>query len=391
MPWEIQTTMSQRRDFVHLASQEGANMRELCRRFGISRPTGYKWLARHQAEGDAGLADRTRRPHSSPEQTDAAMTDAIVALRQQHPAWGGRKLRRRLQDLGHGAVPAASTITAILRRQGLLTPWAAAPSPHQRFEAERPNDLWQMDFKGHFALDRGGRCHPLTILDDHSRFAIALRACPHEQGSLVQEHLIACFRCFGLPLRILCDNGPPWSPPQREQRYTRLSVWLLRLGIQVTHGRPYHPQTQGKDERFHRSLVAEVLQGRVLADLVECQKRFDRWRKVYNHERPHDALSLAVPSSRYQASRRPFPERLPVWDYEQGAHLRKVQRDGTINFRGQSWLVGEAFHGERVAVRATTHEGHWQVYFGVHAVAEIALNALPPSGVECVNHVPEQV
>jgi len=381
--------MSQRRDFIHLAGQDEANVRELCRRFGISPPTAYKWLARHRAEGDAGLVDRSRRPHASPERTIAAVEAAVLALRRQHPAWGGRKLRRRLQDLGQATVPAASTITAILRRHGLLAAERAAPGPYQRFEAVAPNDLWQMDFKGHFVLDTGGRCHPLTVLDDHSRFAIGLRACGHEQGALVQGHLIDCFRRFGLPARLLCDNGPPWGDSQTLVRHTRLTVWLLRLGVGVTHGRPRHPQTQGKEERFHRSLTAEVLQGRAFVDLDDCQRRFDAWRTVYNHERPHEALALGVPASRYRASRRPFPERVPAWEYGATDEVRKVQSDGAISFRGRDWLVGEAFRGERVAVRPTPTDGLWQVYFGVHPVAEINLCHDNPRGDEGVNHVPE--
>ena len=391
MPWETKTTMSQRLEFIHLAGQEGANVRELCRRFGVSPPTAYKWLARHRADGDAGLADRSRRPRRSPDRTAAAVEAAVVALRQRHPAWGGRKLRRRLQDLGQAPVPAASTITAVLRRHGLLGPGPAAPGPYRRFEAAAANDLWQMDFKGHFALGDGGRCHPLTVLDDHSRFALGLVACGHEQGPLVQRHLSDCFRRFGLPARLLCDNGPPWGDSQTLVRHTRLTVWLLRLGVGVSHGRPHHPQTQGKDERFHRSLTAEVLQGRRFADLPDCQRHFDAWRAVYNHERPHEALALRVPASRYRASPRPLPERLPEWEYDTTDAVRKVQADGTISFRGRDWLVGEAFRGERVAVRPTTRDGLWQVYFGAHPVAEIDLLAIKPPDDTCVNHVPEHL
>jgi transposase InsO family protein len=367
--------MSQRRDFVHLAGQPGANVRELCRRFGISPPTAYKWLARHRAGGDAGLADRPRRPLTSPGRTACALEQAVVALRRRHPAWGGRKLRRRLKDLGHAGVPAASTITAILRRGGLLPAGRAAPGPHQFFEAAAPNDLWQMDFKGHFGLADGGRCHPLTVLDDHSRFAVGLLACGNEQGPLVQDRLTDCFRRFGLPARLLCDNGPPWGDSRTLLRHTRLTVWLLRLGVGVIHGRPRHPQTQGKEERFHRTLTAELLQGRSFRDLAECQRRFDAWRALYNHQRPHEALDLGVPAGRYRASPRPFPERLPAWEYDRTDAVRKVQAGGVISFRGRDWPVGEAFRGEHVAVRPTTTDGLWRVHFGVHPVAEIDLLA----------------
>src|SRR5205807_4484324 len=150
----------------------------------------------------------------------------------------------------------------------------------ERFERAAPNELWQMDYKGHFAT-RAGRCHPLTVVDDHSRYAVGLRACGDERGGTVQAELTAIFRQYGLPERMLMDNGSPWGSDALH-RHTWLTVWLLELGVAVSHGRPYHPQTQGKDERFHRTLTAEVIGRRAFADLAECQRRFDAWRVVYN-------------------------------------------------------------------------------------------------------------
>lgn len=372
MPWNEVSTMSLRREFVQLASQEGANVRQLCRRFEVSAKTAYKWLARFHADGPAGLANRSRRPRHSPSRTSEALEQAILKLRSEHPAWGGRKLRARLRTLGTSDAPSASTITAILRRGDALNA-GSADSPHawRRFEQDAPNRLWQMDFKGHFALERG-RCHPLTVLDDHSRFALGLFACVDERGETVQTHLTTLFRRYGLPERILCDNGSPWGAGG-ESRHTTLTVWLLRLGIGVGHGRPYHPQTQGKDERFHRTLNAEVLQGQAFRDLEVSQRRFDAWRPMYNHERPHEALAMAVPASRYQPSPRAYPESPPALIYGEGDVVRKVQSRGVLCFRGREWLVGQAFRGQQVALRATTTEGRWQVYFGVHAIATVDL------------------
>jgi len=201
--------MSQRKEFVKLALTEGANRARLCERFGVSRKTGYKWLARYQRE--PGLADRCRRPRSSPGVTPPVLADAVVRLREAHPAWGGRKLRARLLALGHTPVPAASTITAILHRLDLIDPEASARhQAFQRFEAQAPNDLWQMDFKGHVATNQG-RCHPLTVLDDHSRYAVGLEACADERGTTVQKRLTLIFRRYGLPREILVDNGSPWG------------------------------------------------------------------------------------------------------------------------------------------------------------------------------------
>lgn len=374
MPWKVETTVDLRREFVELCVAEGANISELCRRFGVSRKTGYKWLSRHRASGVAGLQDESRRPLHSPSQTEASMESAVVKLRASHPAWGGRKLRRRLEDEGLTGVPAASTITEILRRQGMLSASKSSGQASERFERSRPNELWQMDFKGHFGMVNGRRCHPLTVLDDHSRFSLVLEACDHEQGTLVQSVLSSAFRRYGLPDAMLMDNGSPWGN-DRQNPWTELTVWLLRLGIRVLHGRPYHPQTQGKEERFHRTLRAEVLQGHTFADLEACQQRFDAWRPVYNFERPHEALGLAVPGSRYEVSRRCYPERLPEMEFSPIDEVRKVQRRGELWFRGESWFLSNAFTGERVGLRPTTVDGVWQVWFGPQCLGELNLKS----------------
>jgi transposase InsO family protein len=372
MPWNEMSIVSLRLEFVTLATAAGANVRELCRRYGLSPQTAYKWIDRFREGGIDALADRSRRPVASPRRCPAPIEDEILKLRDAHPAWGGRKLRRRLTDLGHTNVPAISTITETLRRHGRLDIDRAATAAFVRFEREAPNQLWQMDFKGHFAIATG-RCHPLTVLDDHSRFALGLVACGDEQDATVREHLTTLFRRYGLPDRLLCDNGPPWGTAGSGQRYSSLGVWLLRLGVGVGHGRAFHPQTQGKDERFHRTLKAEVVQGQLFADLPHCQRRFDPWRFVYNHERPHESLGLAVPASRYRPSNRRFPEVLPVWEYGPTDGVRKVACDGTISFKGKPVDLGKAFRGESVAVRPTVEEGVFDVYFGVHKVAQADL------------------
>ena len=362
MSWKVETNVEVRREFVELCGIEGSNVSELCRRFGVSRKTGYKWLSRYQESGASGLVDQSRRPLHSPAQTGAVVESRVIQLREAHPAWGGRKLRRRLGDQGVSEVPSASTITEILRRQGMLTASATSPGPFQRFERARSNELWQMDFKGHFGMGNGSRCHPLTVLDDHSRFSLVLEACGHEQGSLVQSVLSRAFRRYGLPEAMLMDNGSPWGNDHTSP-WTVLTVWLLRLGVRVLHGRAYHPQTQGKEERFHRTLRAEVLQGRTIADLPESQHRFDAWRPVDNFERPHEALDLAVPGSRYQVSTRRYPEQLPELEFSPIDTVRKVQKRGEIWFRGQSWFLSNAFTGEQVGLRPTTVDGVWHVWF----------------------------
>ena len=374
MVWKPSDTMSLRREFVELANQESVNLAELCRRFGIARKTGYKWLARFRANGTEGLQDRSRRPRESPESTEPELVRAILEIRDAHPAWGGRKIRQRLLNLKHRNVPAASTISGILKRQGRVSDEASRRAQaFTSFERARPNELWQMDFKGHFPMSLGGRCHPLTVLDDHSRFSLGLRALGNEQGNAVQRELTAIFRRFGLPEAMLMDNGPPWGP-SREEGFTWLNIWLMELGIRVLHSRPGHPQTNGKDERFHRTLDIEVLRGNSFRDLADTQRRFDPFRECYNHERPHQALNFAVPASRYQTSQRSFPEKIEAWEYAPDVILRKVDVTSRICWFGGRYKIGMAFRGKLVGVRATTTDGLFEVYYCNTKVKTINLN-----------------
>lgn len=373
MPWLEVSTMSSRQEFVLLCVQPGANMSQLCRRFRISRKTGYKWRARFLSGGAQALKDHSRRPHRSPVRTRESVEEAILRLRRQRH-WGARKLRHRLAALGHRQLPAVSTISGILKRRGLID--ARLSQQHQlirRFERALPNELWQMDFKGHFALSAGGRCHPLTVLDDHSRFAVALRACADERAQSVFPQLTATFRRYGLPQWMLMDNGPPWGMPHAQMRLTALAIWLIRLGIRITHARPYHPQTQGKDERFHRSLNVEVIQRQTLRDLRECQRRFDRWRDIYNLERPHEGIQMQVPAQRYQPSPRAFPAVLPPIEYLPEDRVRKVQNNGEVSFQGRSVRLTQALHGAPVAFRPTTKEALWEIYFCHQRIAMVNL------------------
>lgn len=374
MPWRTSSVMSQRHEFVMLASQPQSNLRQLCGRFGIGPATAYKWLHRFEAQGLPGLEELSRRPQHSPNRTSDELEQVVIALRRKHPAWGCRKLRHRLLALGHRVVPSPSTITAILRRHQLLDPKESAKhQAFQRYERAAPNELWQMDFKGEFKLPQG-RCYPLTILDDHSRFAIALQACARNTRNITQTALIQVFRRYGLPDRITCDNGSPWGSRGRGY-YTGLGVWLMRLGIAVSHSRPHHPQTQGKDERFHRTLEAEVLRYQRGDSLLQWQRLFDQWRVVYNTERPHEALAMAVPASRYQPSRRPFPEQLPAIEYGPTDIVRKVRRYGHIKYEGREYHVGSAFYGLHVALRQTTTDGLFSVYFCQHKIGTLDLGA----------------
>jgi transposase InsO family protein len=387
MPFKECSIVSVREEFCRLALGPGGQVRALCRRFGISSATGYKWLGRYRLGGLEGLVDRSRRPGSSPWRSSAALEARVVAVRVEHPAWGGRKIRRVLQNQGLLEAPSASTITQILRRHGLLDgPGAGERRDWVRFEHPDPNDLWQMDFKGWFDL-AGRRCHPLTVLDDHSRYALEIGACADEQGETVRARLEAVFARYGLPWRILADNGPPWGTAGHGP-YSRLGVWLMDLDVGLSHGRPYHPQTQGKDERFHRTLKAEVIQPGDFKDLNQAQAAFDAWREVYNTQRPHEGIGLSTPCQRYRISPRAMPKTIQPPDYEPQAEVRRVDQNGFIAFKGRKLRCSKAFAGKRLALRATNTDGCFHLCYRRHVLAQIDLRQ---DTAKTAHHVSEQV
>lgn len=376
MPWKEITLTNQRQAFVEQACQEGANISQICRTFGISRKTGYKWLKRYQVAGLSGLTEQSRRPHHSPQQTPADVEALLLRARQAHPQWGARKLKAWLEQRGLGdELPALSTITSILHRAGVIDPLEALKHrPYQRFEREQPNQLWQMDFKGDVVLQDGQVCYPLTVLDDHSRFLLMLPACADMTRMTVQSHLTATFRCYGLPEYMLMDNGIPWNN-RDGQPHTGFTVWLMRLGIRVLHGRPAHPQTQGKVERLHRSLEEELLAGHFFPDRMTCHVQLATWREQYNTQRPHQALADRPPATCYQPSAIPFPDPLPPVEYDPHLTLRKVQRDGCISFQGRKCRIGTPFQGHSVAIQPDPLEdGRFEVYFLKSRVAILDFN-----------------
>jgi len=375
MTWNTANTMDLRLEFVLLANQEGANRRELCRRFGISPKTAYKWLERFAQQGKSGLQDQSRRPLHSPMRTNTELEKLVVDLRVEHPSWGGRKIRQRLEDIGYDQLPQASTVTHILRRHDLISPQSSAQhTPWQRFEHDEPNSLWQIDFKGYFDTLKG-ICYPLTLLDDHSRFNLLLQACSRPNHEAVQTALVSAFERYGLPLRINADNGPPWgTPKQPSQGITKLTMWLIRLGIQISHSRPAHPQTNGKIERFHRTLKNEVISGNNFADLQKVQMAFDEWRQIYNTERPHEGIEMRTPVTRYQSSPFSYPSSLPPVEYLPNDVVIKVGWEGWIKFKKQSIKVSAALHREIIAARPVNQtDGVFGLFYCQQKILQIDL------------------
>lgn len=348
-----------REELCRLASQEGANWRELCRRYKVQPRILYKWLERYRREGAGGLSDRSRRPQRSPCRTGPEMEAAVLEVRRENPVWGGRKIAVTLERRGI-VPPSPSTITEILRRNAVALV-APGQKAWKRFEHAEPNVLWQMDFKGDVAMDRG-RLHPLTVVDDHSRYSVGLQAADNQRHGTVQDAVQAAFERYGLPLFMLTDNGSPWGD-SGERSLTRLGVWLIEHDVAPLHSAPYHPQSHGKNERFNRTLKAELLNGRIFDDLLDAQRAFDAWRHRYNHHRPHDALNLAVPADRYRSSPRSFSTKVEPFEYGPDDILRRVDGAAWLSFGGRRMKASKALIGKQVAIRPTERDGIFDLVF----------------------------
>jgi transposase InsO family protein len=361
MPWRNLSHMSNKEEFVSRMIRKEKSTTELCREYGISRKTAYKWINRYKEKGIIGLVDESKRPLVSPKRISEKEIELIIETRNRFKGWGGRKLRQFLLNQGKTGLPCEKTFNRILKQHQLIEPNESEKrKPFIRFEREFPNELWQMDFKGHFKLAEG-RCHPLTVLDDHSRFSIILKACVAENEISVRGALERAFREYGLPDAMTMDNGSPWkgSPPFR---LSRITVWLMRLGIRVAHSTPRHPQTQGKDERFHRSLKEEVLKYHQFKNLEESQQRFDEWREIYNTLRPHEGIDLKCPVTLYKPSAKIYPEKLDPVEYPSGYIVRVVGSCGTISVKGKDYFLGEHLKKENVGLEEIAN-GVFDVYF----------------------------
>jgi transposase InsO family protein len=366
MPWKERTAVDERKCFMAAWQRREASFSALCRHFGISRPTGYKWLARYSDQGEAGLADQSRAPHQQPRTTPSPMQNQILALRAEHPSWGPRKLLAVLERLEpRRAWPAPSTIGELLRREGLTharpprrrTPSYTEPLAH----ATGPNDLWCTDFKGWFVCGNGERCDPLTLTDAYSRYLLRCRAVPKTDGPHLRQIFEAAFREFGLPLAIRNDNGPPFASTGLAG-LSRLSVWWIRLGIRPERIDPGCPEQNGRLERFHQTLKAETA-APPRATLAAQKHAFATFQREYNEIRPHEALGQQTPASIYRPSPRPFPARLPELAYPCEVYLRRVSPAGHFSWREHQVYVSVLLEGQDVALRPL-QDDLFEVLFG---------------------------
>ena len=332
MPWECRTVENQRKEFAQ-AAECCNNFSALCREFGITRHTGYKWVERYSTSQP--LTDRSRRPHTSPSRTPEAVELLILALRADNPGWGAKTIRDVLLTEGYRNIPCAKTVNNILNRYGCISPEESLKrQPFTRFEKEMCNQMWQVDFKGEFLMTDGRYCYPLDILDDHSRFAI--RIAPHLSTANVAIPVFqGAFYEFGLPDSILSDNGAQFAGFKKG--YTRFERWLMDLDILPIHGRIKHPQTQGKIERFHRTMKQELLNHTAIANIDDAKHKFAAWQEKYNNIRPHEALGMKRPSEVYTPSQRQYSENIAKYEYGGEYHVIKVNSWGYVRF--DKWQV----------------------------------------------------
>jgi len=366
MPWLETEPMSQRSQFIDDVRRAHLSITELCARYGIARQTAYKWLRRYDEEGRAGLADRSRAPHTCPHRTDDVVAELICEARGQHPDWGARTLLDWLAPR-HPEVatwPAVSTAADLLDRRGLVTRRrrrrAVHPPGAAALVTAAPNDLWTTDFKGQFHTGDGARCYPLTLADHRTRFLLRCTGLTSTRTAAARPVFEAAFREFGLPGAMHSDNGVPFATASLHG-LSALSVWWLRLGIRVQRSRPGCPQDNGAHERMHRTLKRHAIRP-ARGSLAAQQRAFNAFRREYNTERPHQALGGTAPAAHYTGSPRPYVARLPPVTYPGHFLSKRVTTGGTIRFRDRLLFLAKPLIGEVVGLDEID-DGVWAIYF----------------------------
>lgn len=373
MPWKEKRLETMREEFVKRVLSHEKSKSALCREYGISRPTGDKWIARYLA--GENLDDLSRAPKTHPNRTDPETEKKIVEYREKYPAIGALKMRKMMENEQHGDLPSARTFNSIFKRNGLISKEASeAATPYQRFEKSYPNEMLQADFKGHFLMKDGKRCHPLNIIDDYSRFSLCCAPLLSETFDDVYAQFERVFKEYGMPFSLLCDNGNPWGTPQ-STGFSRFEVKLMELGILVLHGRIRHPQTQGKQERFNGSFTRECLKLNTFENQVDAARKFEEYRIFYNTKRPHQALDMLVPEKIYQPSPLKYPEKTEDWEYPQECTVHSVKSSGYITIKGQGYFLSEAFGDKEIAFRESAKGSNFiNLYFRQFQIGQIDID-----------------
>ena len=373
MPWKEKRLETMREEFVKRVLSHEKSKSALCREYGISRPTGDKWIARYLA--GENLDDLSRAPKTHPNRTDPETEKKIVEYREKYPAIGALKMRKMMGNEQHGDLPSARTFNSIFKRNGLISKEASeAATPYQRFEKSYPNEMLQADFKGHFLMKDGKRCHPLNIIDDYSRFSLCCAPLLSETFDDVYAQFERVFKEYGMPFSLLCDNGNPWGT-QQSTGFSRFEVKLMELGILVLHGRIRHPQTQGKQERFNGSFTRECLKLNTFENQVDAARKFEEYRIFYNTKRPHQALDMLVPEKIYQPSPLKYPEKTEDWEYPQECTVHSVKTSGYITIKGQGYFLSEAFGDKEIAFRESAKGSNFiNLYFRQFQIGQIDID-----------------
>lgn len=365
MPWEDRTVEMLREEFVKAAKASG-NFSSVCREFNITRKTGYKWMER--AEQGLTMSDESKTPHHSPTKTPAEMEAKIVALRLENPEWGARKLLDVLKENGVEGMPSVRTINNILHRYDLITKEESLKhTPFKRFEKDNCNEMWQTDFKGEFRMEDGNYCYPLNILDDHSRFLLVTKPCLGT-GNIVKDTFEQAFYEYGKPESVLCDHGGSFAGIHGG--YTQFEKWLMNHDVLPIHGRVRHPQTQGKIERMHRTMKAELLKHNRIENIVQADKIFKEWQEKYNCQRPHEALGMKRPAQVYRPSQRIYKKEVEPYEYDGMYHIIKVNSWGFVRFDKFQVYLSETMIGERIEFRPNPYRDSFFACYRNFRIAE---------------------
>lgn len=366
MPWKDKTVEELRKEFVE-AAKTSNNFSSLCREFGISRKTGYKWVER--SNQSCCMSDRSHTPLHVPGRTPTEIEDAILQVRAENPEWGAKTILKVLENNGYTDLPCIRTANNILQRNNCISETESQKrQAFLRFQREHCNELWQIDFKGDFPLLDSTRCFPLDIIDDCSRYCLGVY--PKNNTLGVMQSMEQVFKEYGLPEAILSDNGGQFAGLRGG--YTRFERWLMDIDILPIHGRPLHPQTQGKIERFHRTMKNELLKRNIFIDLADADKHLQEWRMKYNKVRPHEALGMRCPADVYIPSERKYPDRIKPYEYSGSHRILKVNAKGYLRFDSKVFYLSETMTGAELELR----EGEGtsaSLYYRNYKIAEIDL------------------
>lgn len=350
MPWKDRTVEKLREEFVE-AAKSCSNFSALCREYGITRKSGYEWVKR--SENGEMLCDRSHKPHSFPNKTSFDVEAEILKIRYENPEWGAKTILKIMENNGYTVLPCARTINNILQRNNCISEIESLKRKEfVRFQKEHCNELWQADFKGDFGLTDGTRCYPLDIIDDCSRFCLRAEGKPNTLG--VIQSFEDTFREYGMPKAILTDNGAQFAGPHKG--ISRFERWLMDLDIIPIHSRPMHPQTQGKIERFHRTMKNELLKYNDFQNISDAIQGLDSWKKKYNEVRPHEALGMKCPADVYISSPRKYPEHISDYEYSGAYSLIKVNNWGYLRFDSVRVFLSESMADTKLEVRKAEND-----------------------------------